>query len=549
MSTSKQDKQREQLKKLLGEIDDVSSLLKGDVLTPESKTLLGSLLEESIYEQARHDFHIFVRIMAPVLIPEGFKDGAHLRVICNELMALEAGKISRLMVFLPPGAMKSILCSKLFPAWCYGRNPTWTVLQIGHGTQFAEDNFGRPTKDIIQSVEYKRIFPGTSIREDVKAAGRWETDQGGKYFCTGVGGAITGRRGNIVILDDVVTEHTPDSELEKITKDWYGPGLRTRMLPEGKELIVNTRWKTYDLSGYLLEEAKKNPKSTQWKVISVPAILDEQGAKLLGLPVGSSFWPEFWPLERLLELKNDPSMSSLKWQALYMQNPIPEGGNLIKLEWCKLWTDTEASKFGCSADKPPPLDYIVISLDTAFSEKESADYSAYSVWGVFQRPTISYTGKELLVPSLILLDADKGRWAFPELCKKVESLNAAYKPDGVIIEKKASGQSLIQEMRRRGLPVIEFNPDTDKLARVHASTPLFENQRIWFPDTDWAISLIGDLTKFPNIAKKDLVDTVSQACLWMKNAWQVSSIDPDAEDEDTKYNGKRKTYWAALTTQ
>lgn len=542
------DKMRQRVKKLILESENVEALIRDESLPIDVRSLLADLMEETLYEKARQDFYTFVKLMAPEVLPDGFIDGPHIHLICKELQLLETGINKRLMVFLPPGSCKSILCSKLFPAWSFGRNPTWNILSIGHSTQFAEDNFGRPTKDLIGSETYKRIFPATTVKTDVKAAGRWDTDQGGKYYCTGAGAKIAGRRAHLSILDDVVDEQSADSDTmrDKIN-NWYGPGLRTRLLPQGRELIVNTRWHDDDISGFLLKGAKKNKKSTPWHVVTIPAILDEESAKLLNLPVDSSYWPQFWPLNRLLELKGDPSMTSAKWNALYMQDPVPLSGNLIKLEWCKLWNDTEAQKFGVMSDRPPPIDYVILSLDTAFSEKETADYSAYTLWGVFKRPTILTSGKEINLPSMILLDSDRGRWSFPDLCRKVQTLYNLHKPDGVIIEKKASGQSLIQEMRRRGLPIIEFNPDTDKLNRVHACTPFFEGGRIWFPDTDWAFALISDLTKFPSISKRDSVDTVSQAILWMRDAWRIDYSDETKDDEDdNKYTPKKKSYWSAL---
>lgn len=541
---------RAQCKKLILESQDVAALIADETLAVDVRSLLVELLEETLYEKAREDFYTFIKLMAPEVLPDGFINGRHIEVICKELQDIESGVNKRLMVFLPPGSMKSVLCSKLFPAWCFGRNPTWNILSIGHSTQFAEDNFGRPTKDIINSDVYKKIFPATTVKSDVKAAGRWDTDQGGKYYCTGAGSKIAGRRAHLAILDDVIDEQSAESDLlrDKIN-GWYGPGLRTRLLPQGRELIINTRWHDEDISGYLLKGTRKIKKATQWRVVSIPAIVDEESGKLLNMKQGTSYWPEFWPLERLLELKSDPSMSSAKWNALYMQDPVPASGNLIKLEWCKLWTQEEATKYGIKNDRPPPISYVIVSLDTAFSEKESADYSAYTVWGVFNKPYTLSSGKEIQLPCLILLDSEKGRWSFPDLCRKVQTLYNFHKPDGVIIEKKASGQSLIQEMRRRGLPVLEYTPDTDKLNRVHACTSFFESGRIWFPDTQWAFELISDLTKFPSISKRDLVDTVSQAILWMRDAWRIDSMDDQDRQEDNQYAQKKKSYWGALLSR
>lgn len=500
-------------------------------------------------EKARVDLYTFAKIIFPEATGEEFRDGRHIRLVCDKLMQLEAGTITRLMVFMPPGGMKS-WTAKIFLAWCFGRHPGWRSIIVSAATQLAIDNYGRPIKDIMGLELYKKIFPAVSIREDAQAVSGWQTDQHGTLIPAGANTAITGRRAALSVVDDVLSEVTAisDHEVDKIN-EWYGPGLRSRLLPVARELIINTRWRTDDLSGFLLENAAKSKNARhKWEVISIPAILDEDSAALLGLPVGSSFWPEFWPLESLLDKKDDPGLSPAQWNALYMQNPTPKTGNIVKIEWCKIYNNSEAAKFGRECNIPPPIDYVILSMDTAFSEKTTADYSACTVWGVFQREHVATGGKVYKVPSLILLEALKGRWTFPELCRITETLYKDHKPDGVIIEKKASGISLIQEMRLRGLPVIEYMPDTDKLSRVYACTTLFENGRIWFPDTDWAFDVISDLVKFPKVTKRDIVDSCSQAILWMRDTWHVSSIDREDDDSDIPQRVK-KSYWDALTSR
>lgn len=214
------------------------------------------------------------------------------------------------MIFCPPGAMKSKIIN-LFVSWCLGRHPKWNVLHIGHGTQFVEDNAGRPIRDLMRTEEYLKVFPNVKIKQDSRAAGRWELSEGGKYYGAGVGTQIAGRRAHISICDDVVSEQTAYSIVERRgINAWYVPGLRTRLLPNGSEVIVNTRWHTEDLSGYLEHNDKKTRRP--WNIIKIPAILNEEGAKLLGLKEGDSFWPEFQDIEFLEERRADPSMTRLK---------------------------------------------------------------------------------------------------------------------------------------------------------------------------------------------------------------------------------------------
>jgi hypothetical protein len=297
--------------------------------------------------------------------------------------------------------MKSKLV-KLFITWCLGRHPTWNVLQIGHSTKFAIDNFGREIKSVLMSQEFISIFPDEKcrMRTDARSAQSFELRGGGRYFCAGAGTKIAGRRAHLLVCDDVISEQEAysDTERNKIN-EWYVPGARTRMLPYGAEVIVNTRWHLDDLSGYLenLDLNTENP----WEIVKFPAILDYEGSQLLGLPEGGSFWPELWPLRVFHGMKE--SMVPSKWNALFMQNPVPDEGTIIKQDYWQIW----------HGKKPPPCEYIVASLDTAFSEEERADYSAFSLWGVFytreidKDPYSDSYGKEQVEGNMILLAADR----------------------------------------------------------------------------------------------------------------------------------------------
>jgi phage terminase large subunit-like protein len=222
-----------------------------------------------------------------------------------------------------------------------------------------------------------------------------------------------------------------DSAMER-TYDWYSSGPRQRLQPGGSILLVMTRWAQDDLTGRLLK-SQSELKSDQWELIEFPAILE----------TGNPVWPEYWSLEELEKVK--ASISPRNWNAQYMQDPVAEEGAILKREWWQPWKG-----------EIPHLKHIIQSYDTAFSKKESADYSAITTWGVFE-PTPEDS-------CLILLDAQKGRWDFPELKAVAFESYKYWEPESIIVEAKASGQSLIQEMRRAGIPVVDFTPTRGKIS-------------------------------------------------------------------------------------
>tara|TARA_R110000737_G_scaffold6692_3_gene20865 strand:+ start:1337 stop:1915 length:579 start_codon:yes stop_codon:yes gene_type:complete len=177
---------------------------EGDVNPYINTFLLKSLLQQEVLQESKTDFLTFVRLMAPTLISD-WKMGKHIEVISNKLKELESGKIKRLMVFLPPRSSKSVICSKLFPAWYMGRNPEHEILTVSHSDQLSSD-FGRSVRDLVNTEEYSNVFQGVSLRSDVRAAGKWKTNQGGTYYAAGVRSQIAGRGAHIAILDDVMSE-------------------------------------------------------------------------------------------------------------------------------------------------------------------------------------------------------------------------------------------------------------------------------------------------------------------------------------------------------
>ena len=433
------------------------------------------------------NFLYFVQAVWPDFICRKAKEReqwGHHQHIADELTSIARGSKGRLIVNMPPRHTKSEFASFLYPAWYIGKFPKKKIMQVSHNAELA-GRFGSKVRNLIDSPEYKQIFGDVKLREDSKAKGRWETNHGGEYFAAGVGGSITGRGADLLIIDDPHTEQDSlsDSAMER-AYDWYNSGPRQRLQPGGSILLVMTRWAQDDLTGRLLK-GQSEPKADKWKLIEFPAILNS----------GNPVWPEYWSKEELEAVK--ASITPRNWNAQYMQDPVAEEGAIIKRDWWIPWKG-----------EVPSLKHVIQSYDTAFSKKETADYSAITTWGVFE-PTEGDT-------CLILLDAEKGRWDFPELKAVAFETFKYWEPESVVVEAKASGQSLIQELRRAGIPVIDFVPSKgkDKHSRVNACAPVFESQNIYFPDgAHFADEVIEECAAFPFAQHDDYVDSMTQAVL------------------------------------
>ena len=484
--------------------------------------------------QSKDSFLHFIAMFAPTLVPDWIM-GRHIHLIADRLQKVESGEMKRLMVFLPPRSSKSVICSKLFPAWYVGRHPQHEILTVSHSDQLASD-FGRSVRDLVNFDLFNTVFPDVALRSDVRAAGKWKTNQGGTYYAAGVRSQIAGRGAHVAILDDVMSEEDSFSETgRRYVKEWYPSGLRTRIMPNGSIVIINTRYHEDDLCGWLLRQESQIELENKWEVIKIPAWVDEPSSKMLNLPVGSSYFPEWKPSEIL---KNDEeeikaSNGSRYWESLYMQNPVPDTGGIIKKKWLKWW----------DYDEPPACDYIIQTYDTAFSTKTTADFSVIQTWGIFEHMETDSTGRENWVSNLILLGNEKGRFDYPALRTKAQELYDYHKPDVCIIEKKASGQSLIQDLRRAGLPVLDYIPDRDKTARVYAATPLMEAGRVWLPKGyEWSDDLYGEAITFPNARHDDQVDAMTMAIHYMKESWNL--LHPDDPDYEEGYERKKRVaYW------
>jgi len=416
-----------------------------------------------------------------------FIEGEHHKIFAQKLEDVANGKIKRLIVNMPPRHTKSEFASTFFPSWLLGRNPKLKLMQITHTAELAF-RFGRKVRDIIDSEEYKQVFPDVSLKQDSKSAGRWETNKGGEAFYSGIGGAVTGRGADLLVLDDIHSEQDALSPKALDNAwDYYSSGPRQRLQSGGSIVVVMTRWSTKDLTGRLLA-AQSDPKADKWEVVEFPAIFPDTGNPL---------WKEFWSLEELESIK--ASLPVSKWSAQWLQNPTSEEGAILKREWWQKW----------DKDQIPNMQYVIQSYDTAFSKNETADYSAITTWCVF------YPEEALSAPAILLLDVKKGRWDFPELKQEALKQYKYWEPDTVIIEAKASGMPLTHELRQMGIPVVNYTPSRgqDKVARVNAVSPILESGMVYAPEERWAEELIEECAAFPFGDHDDLVDSTTQALL------------------------------------
>jgi len=464
------------------------------------------LREKKNKTEINNDFLKFVKNVWP-----DFIQGDHHKKIADQFNRLARGDINRLIINMPPRHTKSEFASFLLPAWMIGKNPKLKIIQTTHTAELAV-RFGRKAKTLIDSEDYQKIFQ-TRLREDSQAAGRWETEQGGEYFAAGVGGAITGRGADLLIIDDPHSEQDAmNPEALERAYEWYTSGPRQRLQPGGKIVVVMTRWSVKDLTAQLIKSSAE-VKADKWELIEFPAIL----------PTNQAVWPEYWKLSELESVK--ASLSVQKWNAQWMQNPTAEEGSIIKREWWRVW------------DKPyiPPLDHVIQSYDTAFLKKETADYSAITTWGVFRL-------NEDSEPNLILLDAYKERLEFPELKRKALEQYSYWNPETVIIEAKASGLPLTYELRKMGIPVVNFTPSkgNDKHARVNAVAPLFESGQIWAPDQKFAEEVVEECAAFPYGDNDDLVDSMTQAVMRFR---QGGFIDHPEDYRDEPVIHHNRTYY------
>jgi predicted phage terminase large subunit-like protein len=500
-------------------LDDVSlkdipnvldKLTEADLRVLEAQLTKLEKLKER--ELCQDKFIKFVEKVWPTFI-----SGRHHKIMAAAFERVARGELKRLIINMPPRHTKSEFASYLLPAWFLGRFPHKKVIQTSHTAELAV-GFGRKVRNLVDSDVYTGIFPNISLQADSKAAGRWNTSKGGDYFAIGVGGAVTGKGADLLIIDDPHSEQeaalaATNPEVYDKVYEWYTSGPRQRLQPGGAIVVVMTRWAQRDLTGQVIKSSAQRG-GEEWEVIEFPAIM----------PSGKPLWPEFWSLDELSALKEE--LPNSKWQAQYQQNPVGNESAIVKRDWWKLW----------EKDAPPPCDYILQTWDTAFEKNQRADYSAGTTWGIFYNPE---DGDR---PNIILLDVYKKRVEWVELKRDVLEQYNEWEPDGMLIEKKATGAPLIYELRAMGIPVQEFTPSKgqDKIARLNSVSDIIASGKVWVPQTRWAEELVDEIAAFPSGEHDDLVDATTLALMRFRQGGFLR-LPTDEPEEVRLFKGSRRT--------
>lgn len=444
----------------------------------------------------RNDLSSFIHRCFQQLDPHTpFAANWHLDLLADRLRQVYEGKIKRLIINVPPRSLKSISASVAFPAWVLGLNPSKRIICASYGQELS-NKMARDCLSVMQSPWYRRAFCSEIAKRNASAD--FETTARGGRLATSVGGVLTGRGGDIIIIDDPVK---PDEAMSDTARqsanDWYNNTLYTRLNSkrDGAIILIMQRLHLDDMVGHVLE---KEP----WTVVSLPAIAierEEWDFDVLQRPTTKIRWPDellHEGREGRVELDAiQQNVGSYVFSAQYQQCPVPIGGGHIKTEWFHFYEESEL---------PEKFELILQSWDTANKESELADYCVCTTWGLAKKKAY-------------LLHVLRKRMDYPELKKVVISHRAAWNAQKVLIEDKASGTQLIQELKQGLMPqVIAFKPEGDKLMRMIAQTSEIENGKVRFPKyAPWLQCYISELTSFPKSKFNDQVDSTSQALCWI----------------------------------
>ena len=450
-------------------------------MTPQQQAAAAALKRRGI----RGNYHEWCKYA----LPSGQTPDRHHRLIIETLQRVARGELSRVMFFSPPASAKTTYVTTLFIPWYMAMYPTKGVLCCAHTFDLAEDFGGAVRKYIL---EHSAVL-GISLSKDSQAASSFSNNQGGKFFGVGLGGAVTGRRGHLVVVDDPVKGHeAADSKSARDSAySWFRRDLKTRLSADSDPIIiVSTRWHTEDLCGQLLDEAARTG-GTPWYVVSLPAVAGEND--ILGRQPGEYLWPENPKYQNLLR-ENQASLPARDWAALYLQTPIVDGGNFFRSEWFHEYITL------------PPLDSMRIFATSDFAVSEQGDWTVLQIYGLAPQN------------KLHLLDQWRGRTSSAVWIEQMFHLHQKWKPivwaeeAGVI--KKAIDPAIVSRARQLGVyPYRESYASTrDKAARAQPIRGFLEtNGGLHIPRAPWTAAFLDEALSFPAGRTDDQVDALSLA--------------------------------------
>lgn len=457
----------------------------------------------------REHLGAFTRQVFKTVVPDTYLPNWHLEAYAHHLEEVARGRIRRLLITVAPRSLKSISASVAFPAWLLGRDPTRRVICLSYAQDLAVKHANQ-CRTVMSAPWYRSAFPGTMISRSKNTEAEFETTRGGFRLSTSVGGVLTGRGGNIIIIDDPIKPADAMSETVRTNvNEWFDRTVHSRLdlQTEGAMILVMQRLHVDDLAGHLLEQGG-------WTHLNLPAIAEVDEDIPIGRGrvhrrrIGEILHPARNPQWVLDECKRN--LGAFDYAAQYQQAPVPLGGNMFDPAWIKRYEGELGEE---------PGDVIVTSWDTATKAGELNDASVATTW-LARRGTF------------YLLDVFRARLNYPDLRRAVIRLHTRYRPEALLIEDKASGENLIQDLVSDGIFAIPIQPEGDKVTRAHAATLAFEAGRVVMPRTaPWLGEFEAELRAFPNGRHDDQVDSVSQFLNWTRDGLdrgpRIRSFDDD----------------------
>jgi predicted phage terminase large subunit-like protein len=451
---------------------------------------------------SRNDFYTFTHRAFLELNPRvAFLHNWHNELIAAKLEACRRGEITRLIINVPPRSLKSHSAAVAFPAWVLGHNPSAQIICASYGQDLANKH-STDCRTLMASQWYRSLFP-TRLCAQKQSVQEFLTTQNGFRMATSVGGVLTGRGADLIIIDDPLKPDEALSETQRTAvNEWFDHTLYSRLNDKrsGCIIIIMQRLHEDDLVGHVLEQE-------DWDLIRLPAIAEENETYVISTPyrtrtvrrrAGEPLHPEREPLPLLEHLRR--GIGEYNFAGQYQQAPAPMGGALVKASWFKMYS---------TADLPSQFEMIFQSWDTANKSTELSDFSVCTTWGLKDQ-------------KFFLLHVLRERLEYPGLKRAVHSQAVSFKPRNILIEDKASGTQLIQELRQEGVQAVtSYDPQgLDKIMRLHSVTSTIENGLVYLPEkAEWLISYVHELTTFPSGKHDDQADSTSQALDWAKQRW------------------------------
>ena len=446
----------------------------------------------------RSDFTAFIERSFHELNPAtSFLPNWHIEVIAAELEACRRGETKRLIINVPPRSLKSHCASVAFPAWLLGHDPSAQIIVASYAQELAS-KLSSDCRSLFGSSFYRDLF-STRLSSHRQAVQEFATTHQGFRLSTSIGGVLTGRGADCIIIDDPLKPEEAVSDTQrKAVNDWFDHTLCSRLnnKKDGCIILIMQRLHEDDLTGHVLG-------LESWKTLRFPAIAEEDEKQVIQTPygmrqferrAGEALHPEREPLEILNHLRE--AQGEYNFSGQYQQSPAPFGGGMVKAEWFKIYT---------AADIPSKFEMIFQSWDTANKPTELSDYSVCSTWGVIEN-------------QIYLLHVFRKRLGYPELKRAVREQAEAFNAQAILIEDKASGTQLIQDLVNEGMHAIKkYEPTMDKVMRMHSVTSTLENGFAHIPEkAAWLREYLHELTSFPKGKFDDQADSTSQALDWFK---------------------------------